>query len=61
MIIPSHIESEAVPWVRINSCIVCQGALGQETESEWGELRLYCLSCSRRYKLNGEPDFPWPV
>ena len=43
------------PWVRVRSCLVCRGALAQETESQWGKLGLYCLNCGRSYQQNGQP------
>ncbi|MFQ6029847.1 MAG: hypothetical protein ACE5Q6_20415 [Dehalococcoidia bacterium] len=53
-----QIEPDVIPWVRVKSCIKCGGALAQEIESAWISPRLFCLNCGRRYKLNGEPDFP---
>ena len=46
------------PWVWVNSCVKCGGALAQETESAWISPRLYCLNCGSRFRLNGEPDSP---
>lgn len=53
-----RIEADDNPWVRVNSCVKCGGALAQETESAWIYPRLYCLNCGSRFRLNGEPDSP---